>query len=87
MDGIAVPDIKGQAIEEFKSIDDENVSVMTNDSNNTPDIAEIDLTSIGVRVADDDRYRKFFKMLQFGVPLAAVKLKMTSEGLDPDMLE
>lgn len=41
----------------------------------------------GVRAAEDTRYRKFFKMLQFGVPAPAVKLKMQTEGFDPSILE
>lgn len=41
----------------------------------------------GVKASDDTRYRKFFKMLQFGVPAPAVKLKMQTEGVDPSILE
>lgn len=41
----------------------------------------------GVRVCEDVRYDKYFKMKQFGVPAEAVKLKMSAEGLDPSMLE
>lgn len=41
----------------------------------------------GVRACEDARYRKFFKMVQFGVPPPAVKLKMNVEGLDPNILE
>lgn len=41
----------------------------------------------GVRVCDDIRYDKYFKMKQFGVPAEAVKLKMSAEGLDPSLLE
>lgn len=43
--------------------------------------------SSGVKACDDTRYRKFFKMLQFGVPAPAVKLKMANEGFDPNVLE
>lgn len=42
---------------------------------------------VGVKACDDARYRKYFKMLQFGVPAPAVKLKMKAEGFDPDVLE
>ncbi|XP_016932670.3 WASH complex subunit 3 [Drosophila suzukii] len=42
---------------------------------------------IGVRACDDLRYRKFFKMVQVGVPAPAVKQKMTSEGLEPRILD
>lgn len=41
----------------------------------------------GVKACDDARYRKYFKMLQFGVPPPAVKIKMQNEGFDPNVLE
>lgn len=41
----------------------------------------------GVKATEDPRFMKFFKMVQFGVPPAAVKLKMQSEGVDPNILE
>ncbi|KAL3883476.1 hypothetical protein ACJMK2_029735 [Sinanodonta woodiana] len=37
-------------------------------------------------VSKDPRYMRFFKMLQVGVPETAVKLKMSAEGLDPNLL-
>lgn len=43
--------------------------------------------STGVKAKDDPRFKKFFKMVQFGVPEPAVKLKMKNEGLDPLILE
>lgn len=46
-----------------------------------------DNTVDGIKACDDARYRKFFKMVQFGVPPPAVKLKMSVEGLDPNVLE
>lgn len=33
------------------------------------------------------RYKKYFKMVQFGVLPAAVKQKMHAEGLDGSLLE
>lgn len=35
----------------------------------------------------DPRYEKYFKMVHFGVPKQAVKLKMEQEGLDASVLE
>lgn len=32
-------------------------------------------------------YAKFFKMINFGVPLPAAKIKMQAEGVDPSVLE
>lgn len=44
-------------------------------------------TSNGVKACEDRDYRKYFKMVQFGVPAPAVKLKMANDGRDPDILE
>lgn len=41
----------------------------------------------GVKACEDRDYRKYFKMLQFGVPAPAVKMKMANDGRDPDILE
>jgi WASH complex subunit CCDC53 len=35
----------------------------------------------------DPGLARFFKMVQFGVPPPAVKLKMAAEGYDPSLLE
>jgi len=42
---------------------------------------------MGVKVCEDVRYDKYFKMKQFGVPAEAVKLKMSAEGLDSSLLD
>ena len=41
----------------------------------------------GVKIYADIGYKKYFKMMQFGVPAQAVKLKMLAEGFDPYLLE
>ncbi|XP_072381083.1 WASH complex subunit 3 [Diabrotica undecimpunctata] len=41
----------------------------------------------GIAAKDDPRFKKFFKMVQFGVPEPAVKLKMKNEGIDPSILD
>ncbi|XP_003402401.1 WASH complex subunit 3 [Bombus affinis] len=38
-------------------------------------------------VSKDPRYEKYFKMVHFGVPKEAVKLKMEQEGLDSSILD
>lgn len=38
-------------------------------------------------VNKDPRYEKYLKMVHFGVPKEAVKLKMEQEGLDSSILE
>jgi WASH complex subunit CCDC53 len=40
-----------------------------------------------IKICDSPIYNKFFKMLKFGIPPAAVKQKMGSEGLDPNLLD
>lgn len=39
------------------------------------------------RACEDSRFMRFFKMIQFGVPAPAVKLKMETEGIDSSILE
>lgn len=41
----------------------------------------------GIKACEDQRYKKYFKMVQFGVPPSAVKQKMSAEGFDASILE
>jgi hypothetical protein len=41
----------------------------------------------GLKVKDDDRYARFFRMERMGVPNQAVKNRMALEGLDPSYLD
>ncbi|XP_055664059.1 WASH complex subunit 3 isoform X6 [Falco peregrinus] len=38
-------------------------------------------------VAKDPQYARYLKMVQVGVPVMAIRNKMISEGLNPDLLE
>ncbi|KAG8439444.1 hypothetical protein GDO86_005596 [Hymenochirus boettgeri] len=38
-------------------------------------------------VSKDPRYARYLKMVQVGVPVVAIRNKMISEGLNPDLLE
>lgn len=69
---------KEKASEIWKEVDKLDVD------NNTEAISE---EVKGVKVSEDARYKKYFKMLQFGVPAPAVKLKMKAEGVDGSLLE
>lgn len=62
---------------------DDQQAASADDTNNNNEVIE----EIGTRACDDERYRKYFKMVQFGVPAPAVKIKMTADGLDATMLE
>ncbi|XP_010629662.1 WASH complex subunit 3 [Fukomys damarensis] len=45
------------------------------------------LSESTVTVAEDPRYARYLKMVHVGVPVVAIRNKMISEGLDPDLLE
>lgn len=38
-------------------------------------------------VKDDDKFKKFFKLQQMGMPAEQIKLKMSAEDLDPTLLD
>jgi len=40
-----------------------------------------------VSAANDPLYARFFRMIQVGVPVEAVRLKMQAEGYNPSILE
>ncbi|XP_071454817.1 WASH complex subunit 3 [Hetaerina americana] len=50
-------------------------------------LQEVVQNNTGPTVKQDPRFAKFFKMVHFGVPPQAVKLKMEQEGLDPNYLD
>ncbi|XP_018572628.1 WASH complex subunit 3 isoform X2 [Anoplophora glabripennis] len=87
---------------EHKTTDNRTNDTPANDSKlDLPDIKTSDNSSsasekpetvsnsedVGVKACDDPRFKKFFKMLQFGVPEPAVKLKMQNDGVDPSILD
>lgn len=43
--------------------------------------------AMGVQMKDDPKYAKFFKLLDMGMPIEQVKLKVQQEGLDPSVLD
>ncbi|KAF7475234.1 WASH complex subunit 3 isoform X1 [Marmota monax] len=51
-----------------------------------PQESEVSSENI-LTVAKDPRYARYLKMVQVGVPVMAIRNKMISEGLDPDLLE
>ncbi|XP_063877241.1 WASH complex subunit 3-like [Scylla paramamosain] len=38
-------------------------------------------------ICEDPRYAQYFKMLKMGVPDPAIRMKMSSEGVDPSLLD
>lgn len=78
--------------EEASSIVEKAAQEPSNNNENENENKEIaessdEPNSNGVKTCDDARYRKYFKMLQFGVPAPAVKLKMINDAIDPTILE
>lgn len=55
--------------------------------NNQEQVDEVAESSGGLKLKDDPRYSKYFKMLNYGIPLAQVQNKMMMEGVDPSILE
>ncbi|XP_067110940.1 WASH complex subunit 3 [Osmerus mordax] len=59
-------------------------------SQNVPEPAQEqkgELAENVVTVAKDQRYARYLKMVQVGVPVMAIKNKMVLEGLDPNLLD
>jgi Subunit CCDC53 of WASH complex len=73
--------VNNQPITETHQVDDSLPPENSKNTSTTPEVIADDNTE------PDPNYTKFFKMVQFGVPPQAVKLKMQSEGLNPDFLE
>ncbi|KAM7299487.1 WASH complex subunit 3 [Ixodes scapularis] len=61
------------------------VVVENNDTNVSKTPVEPSATPLNT-VSKDPRFSKYFKMLNVGIPLGAVQIKMRSEGVDPDIL-
>lgn len=76
-------------VEEPTKLDDvAKVVPMVSTIVESPEIVQEEITEIvGVKASEDARYRKYFKMMQFGVPITAVKLKVSAEGFDSTVLE
>lgn len=55
--------------------------------NNTDTNVSDNQESKDLIATQDPRFAKFFKMVQVGVPIQAVKNKMEAENLDPSILE
>ncbi|XP_005068031.1 WASH complex subunit 3 isoform X3 [Mesocricetus auratus] len=66
----------------------ESASEQPQDSTQDSGPQESEVSSDNIlTVAKDPRYARYLKMVQVGVPVMAIRNKMLSEGLDPDLLE
>eukprot|EP00123_Amoebidium_parasiticum_P003072 comp143727_c0_seq1/m.49262 comp143727_c0_seq1/g.49262 ORF comp143727_c0_seq1/g.49262 comp143727_c0_seq1/m.49262 type:complete len:204 (-) comp143727_c0_seq1:300-911(-) len=53
------------------------------DEGSTQDLA----SASTMTVSQDARFTKYFKMLRVGVPVQQIKMKMQSDGVDPDIID
>lgn len=78
-------------VEEPKAVEAESVIEKAAEAAVVPvessEVSVVENPAQGVKAKDDYRYRKYFKMLTYGVPLAGVKQKLQAEGMDPDILD
>lgn len=66
----------------------ENKDVVDQPTESSTEIDNPQQTTVeGVRAKDDYRYKKYFKLIQLGVPPQAIKNKLQSEGMDPDIID
>lgn len=68
------------------TVDNQSENVNTNPEQ-SPEQVQIQSSAEGVKAKDDFRYKKYFNMVKFGVPAAAIKMKMQAEGVDPNILD
>jgi len=45
------------------------------------------VSSGGLKVKDDPRYKSYFNLLRLGAPLSQIKMQMKAHGLDPSILD
>lgn len=58
-----------------------------NEIQENPKQSEAETPNNLIKISDSSTYKKYFKMLKVGIPNPAVKQKMASEGLDPNLLD
>lgn len=84
----SIPDVDKVAAQTESSKDNTIVATPVETKvEDEPSVPEIDDSIKGIKVSEHNSYKKFFKMLQVGVPAQAIKIKMLLEGLDTNMLE
>ena len=65
---------------------DETISALQEEGEEE-DIEKDGVNDEALKVKDAPELQPFFKMLRLGVPMEAVKLKMSREDLNPDLLD
>ncbi|EZA51112.1 hypothetical protein DMN91_003301 [Ooceraea biroi] len=90
----SIPGLEQESHKESDNVNDENnaseveqVEARKVDEPDSNEVEPKDEENGTQSVAKDPRYEKYFKMMHFGVPKQAVKLKMEQEGLDSSILD
>ncbi|XP_018057208.1 PREDICTED: WASH complex subunit CCDC53 [Atta colombica] len=86
----SIPGLEQEHNKESNNVNEDNTSKLIEihkvDEPDNSEIEEPKDEQKEIQSAKDPRYEKYFKMLHFGVPKQAVKLKMEQEGLDVSIL-
>uniref|UniRef100_A0A8D0CCR1 WASH complex subunit 3 n=1 Tax=Salvator merianae TaxID=96440 RepID=A0A8D0CCR1_SALMN len=69
------------------SVDPQSTNVSPQLEQNNVQKTEEATENVVTTVSKDPRYARYLKMVQVGVPIMAIRNKMISEGLNPDLLE
>ncbi|XP_018403705.1 PREDICTED: WASH complex subunit CCDC53 isoform X2 [Cyphomyrmex costatus] len=86
----SIPGLEQEHCKESNNVNENNTSKLVEiseaDELDNNEIESKDEQKETQSAAKDPRYEKYLKMLHFGVPKQAVKLKMEQEGLDASIL-
>ncbi|GMT14431.1 hypothetical protein PFISCL1PPCAC_5728 [Pristionchus fissidentatus] len=82
---VTVVDEKKNTVEEEEKIE-EKKEIKIEEKKEEEIKVEEDKKHDGMMMKDDPRYSKYFKMVKMGIQEEAVRLKMSSEGVDPSIL-
>merc|ERR1711997_154517 len=76
-----------EEVVENKAIETDEKNVSLNEPEEVKEEKNDGVDDDALKVKDAPELQPFFKMLRMGVPLEAVKLKMSLSGLNPDLLD
>lgn len=82
----SIPNVEKESLQK-EAIKEQTIEPLNENNEEEPSICQADNSIKGIKITEHDSYKKFFKMLQVGVPAQAIKMKMQVEGLDPNILE
>lgn len=93
LDGTSRPDNSATAASVSQSVptphaNDQSASSLSNGDQSASSQPNDDQSEAGlVRLRQTEPYRRYFRMLEVGVPEPAVRIKMQQDGVDPDGLQ